>query len=464
MAKYKVETDNGTYEVETEDEGTPQWSDLPGNAAEGLKEAPQMALGLANMAKQGLDLTSPVSLAKSGAQALTGTPVGETDTGEAAKGAAEGVKGTVDSLKSLPGKMAEFAKHPGQSIKEHIIEHPVSSAVDAASLLLPGSKAALDTGAKYAGRFGENQMGRLHDMASGQFRKAGKKHFGPTMRASYKHGDADFTRGSIGRDEAIDKRVEDFGADLGKVREEGSTIGKQRTPKEMADEIRRQALQDFQPGGTKFKHAAAFEENVGNIEKMPSGGIKSFADRATAINKEASDNRLVRSTNAETDIADLMARINDDDLAAKLGPERAKKYGALKKDFSLAKNLQKIDDLNEGKDRLAKIPNTAIGIVKSIASPLDVGTKLGAKLGFGAEAGLQNVSKNAGAYAAAGLTTNLVHRLQNNPQSFGKYAAPLQQAQQEGGPQSVAAMHYVLSSQYPDYNQMSQLAEDENKQ
>lgn len=408
------------------------------------------------MAKKGQDLTSPMSWAKSGAQALSGTPMAETDTGKAVGAVVEGNKGTIDSLKSLPGKAAEFAEHPARSIKEHVINHPISSAVDAASIALPALRGAAETGAKYAGRFGENQMGRLHGASSRQYRALGKENFEDTMRHSFKHGDADFTRGSIGRDEAIDQRVKDIGADVGSFRNKANAVGAQRTPQEMAAEIRRRALQDFVPGGKKFDDAASFEKHVKNIEAMPEGGINRFAERASDINRGGKQGKLIRNVSAETDVADNMARINDEDLSAKLGQTEAGAYGAAKKEFGLAKNLQKVDDFAEGKERLAPMKGTAVGLVKDALSTVVGGPKLGAKVGFSAEAALQNVSKNAGSYALGGLGATLVDRINSNPQSFGRYAAPLQKAAAEGGPQGAAAMHYILSTTHPDYNEMTQ--------
>jgi len=52
------------------------------------------------------------------------------------------------------------------------------------------------------------------------------------------------------------------------------------------------------------------------------------------------------------------------------------------------------------------------------------------------------------------VTTYLMHNLSTNPQKFGRYAQPLLKAAQEGGSQGLAAQHYLLSTQYPDYNEM----------
>jgi hypothetical protein len=52
------------------------------------------------------------------------------------------------------------------------------------------------------------------------------------------------------------------------------------------------------------------------------------------------------------------------------------------------------------------------------------------------------------------VTTHLLKTMSSNPQSLGKYAKPLMQAAQTGGKQGLAVQHFLLSSQYPDYNEM----------
>jgi hypothetical protein len=56
---------------------------------------------------------------------------------------------------------------------------------------------------------------------------------------------------------------------------------------------------------------------------------------------------------------------------------------------------------------------------------------------------------------------NIMSRLMSNPQSFGKYSKPLLKAAQTGGSDEVAATHYIMSLQHPDYNAMTQEQSDE---
>ena len=62
------------------------------------------------------------------------------------------------------------------------------------------------------------------------------------------------------------------------------------------------------------------------------------------------------------------------------------------------------------------------------------------------------------AVAATSQATSdvITKHLLNNPQVFGKYAQPLLQAAQTGGQSGIAATHFLLASQYPEYNQLTQ--------
>lgn len=50
------------------------------------------------------------------------------------------------------------------------------------------------------------------------------------------------------------------------------------------------------------------------------------------------------------------------------------------------------------------------------------------------------------------VTSYLMNTLGSNPQKLGKFAKPLLQAAQTGGTRGIAAQHFLLSSQYPEYN------------
>jgi hypothetical protein len=52
------------------------------------------------------------------------------------------------------------------------------------------------------------------------------------------------------------------------------------------------------------------------------------------------------------------------------------------------------------------------------------------------------------------VTSYLLNTLNQNPQKLGRFAQPLINAAKEGGSQGLAAQHFLLSGQYPEYNSM----------
>lgn len=316
-----------------------------------------------------------------------------------------------------------------------------------------GEKA--DTVAKYAGRMGENAMGKVHGTSSAQFRQLGRENFSDAMRDSYEAGDANLLQGSIGREKAIEQRVKDLGQKIGDIRTQADAAGPKMAPADMAAKIRQELAPDYMAGGKNFEHEAALERQLKNIEAMPEGGVSNFAQRATDINKAASKNKLIQPTTAETDIANRMAKVNDATIAERL-PGMSEEYAHTKEKFGNAKTLLPMELRGEAKDALGATPNTAVGMAKQALGSLVNFPKFKAHVGFGAEAGLKGVAgilKNTPNYPEA-VTTQIMMALTNNPASLGKYAAPLAQAAQKSGNNGIAATHFILSQQDPEYQKL----------
>lgn len=471
-----------TWEDTAPPEG-PQWSDLPKNIVAGIKEAPATAMGILDMADKGMAINSPVEWARSGAQALRGQPFAETRVGEALGTVKEMAGQMADDIKGLPQGLRNFAQHPGQSIKEHIIEHPIGSAVDAASIVLPMLRGPAEVGGRYAGRFAENQMGKLHGTTRAQFRELGRENFGNVMRASFEKGDADFGLGSIGREQMINERIAGLGDEIGSLRAQADAAGRRMSPQQMATQIRQQVEKDFMPGGKYYDEQGAFQQGLENIRKMPEGGIENFAQRASDIRTEAAGKKLRLPVNADTQIANQMARINDENIARRLGAEAGEHYELLKDEFGAAKALKPMEAVGEAKEALSNAPHTLFGAVKDIAHTMVGGPKLGANLGFGAEGLLGDVAQNAGMYGAGGLASatvsqyvndkynpaiqakdihdgpeGIIRRIINNP-VLSRYGPQFQQAAQRG-PQAITAEHFILMQRDPAYNKAFTQDED----
>jgi hypothetical protein len=449
--------------------------------------------------------------------------------------------------------------------------------------VLGGAGESTSTLAKYAGRFGENQMGKLHGTSAAQFKQLGQEGFGNSMRASYDLGDANLGLGSIGREQAINERVAQLGSDLGDIRGQATEAGAQMSPKDMADSIQKEIGYKYAPGGQHFGEQGSFNKNLDNIRAMSGEGknptelnvfrgsnkggpidagdwgkgayhtgdesiaksyargpidkpdmggtvsqanlkmqnplvfnsvedanafrnkmlgessynpqnvensakmesylrdngydgvvtvdgkgtytqkpgmiyeamklpgeestlmgASDFAKRSSEINSNAAGSKMVlpAKSAAETDIAGQMSHINDANITKNLTGDVADQYGALKEQFGYAKNLQPMEMRGQAKEALSPTPNTAFGMAKSIAHSVVGGPKMGAQAGFGSEAALNGISR-------------IVNLVKTNPSSFGKFAPAMLQAYQGGGSEGVAATHYVLSLQHPDYNSLA---------
>ena len=69
---------------------------------------------------------------------------------------------------------------------------------------------------------------------------------------------------------------------------------------------------------------------------------------------------------------------------------------------------------------------------------------------------IPKIASSAALTSNDAVTSYLLNTLNTNPQKFGKYAQPLINAAKEGGSQGLAAQHYLLATQYPEYNLMTQ--------
>jgi hypothetical protein len=389
---------------------------------------------------------------------------------------------SMDDLKRMgkmavaaPGQIMGMAKNLGGSLyrtatepSEEFRQRPVSTALNVASVaapLLNELRGPAATAGEYAGRFGENQMGKLHGTSQAQFRQLGRENFRPAMRSSYEMGDANLLQGSIGREQMINERIAGLGDEIGNVRAEAGAAGPAMTPQEMADAIRQRATADFSPGGKYFDEAGSFEKNLANIKAMPEGGIENFADRASAIKSVASGNKMRMPVNAETNVASEMSHINDAEIAKRLSPEMQEHYDLLKDEFGNAKSLKPMELRAEGKEALGTSPNTLFGTVKGIAHAAVGGPKLGAQAGFGAESLLKGYGNSSGlpsgAIAAANVADKvpgekgaIMDHVQSNP-ALSQWRDLFQNAMQRGQ-QAVTALNYVLQQRDPEYNKAFQ--------
>lgn len=437
-----------------EQEQSPQKS-LAGLAQNAMSDIGGIATGAAQTIKKGaLDLPESLtsSLAQTVGDVVTGKNSGQTPIGKE-------VTDFANNSPELGKQMIAPIAHP----IDYSYQHPVSQAINLATVTggLGMNKAAdvADTASQYAGRFGESQMGKLHGTSPLQFKALGHDNFNEAMRTSYNAGDANLLQGSIGREAAIKGRISDLGTQIGNLRQQAGATGPQMTPNEMADAIQQAKGIDYAPGGKHFGEQGSFNANLENIRAMPKGGVENFAQRATDIKSNAAGNKIALplKSKAEVDMANQMSHVNDAEIAKKLPAELNEDYTQLKEDFGNTKVLNPMELRAEAKERLGTSPQTAFGMGKAILHSAVGGPKLGAQAGFGAETALAGAASGLRSFnTIGGVTTHLMSVLGTNPQSLGKYASPLLKAAQEGGTQGVAAMHFILSTTHPEYNELTQ--------
>jgi hypothetical protein len=80
----------------------------------------------------------------------------------------------------------------------------------------------------------------------------------------------------------------------------------------------------------------------------------------------------------------------------------------------------------------------------------------------GAEA-IPQAAKGIALTSNDAVSSYLLNTLNTNPQKLGRFAQPLLQAAQTGGSRGLAVQHFLLSQQYPEYNQKVMEQDNENE-
>lgn len=461
MATYQIETEGGhVYQVETADEQGAVEAGLRG-AGNNFPLAPQAiaAFSPGEYSKNLADWKQKAAEGKAqhpvaygvGAVAGATAPLlipGVGEALEAAPVAGNAVLGAASALNDT-----DLSKDPGEALKQAAIGATVGGV---AGKIGEGISSAADTVGQYAGRFGENQavkaIGKAPPgMSADEARSLGRA-------AANDYGLLDFTMGPIGRKETVDAMTQQAGHEIGGIREAASADGAVMSGQEMADAIRARLKDAYSKGGENFDQINALEKELKNIEAMKSTTPSDFAERATAMKTKARGKGFALPTNVDTDVANSLSHINDEAIASKL-PEQAGQYADLNKTFGDMKNLGTMIERGEKRNINQRGGHTLYEAGSKFVDELGA-HKAGAKVGFGVESALQNGGKALGNAVAmnttAGVTSTIMNALQTNPNSLGKYAKPLSQAAQNGGKDGLAAMHYVLSQQHPEYNEMWQ--------
>jgi hypothetical protein len=193
------------------------------------------------------------------------------------------------------------------------------------------------------------------------------------------------------------------------------------------------------------------QNTIGNIagDNPTNAGI---AKGITGLNRYAAGNRVNLPKNALTDFAGKASAANDAEITQKLGSVKGEQYAG--EQGALA-NESGAFSLEPAMKRGFIREQSARGSWNPLQKAADLGGNRLASAGLDYAHSAMTESATFPS-TQAGVTSNIITRIQSSPESLGKYAAPLQQAMQTGGSQGVAAMHYVLSLSHPAYNAMMQ--------
>lgn len=290
-------------------------------------------------------------------------------------------------------------------------------------------------------------MGQIRQMTASS---GGRAALDEAAKYARENGLTDLFSTSMGREQLLKQLEEKAGSKIGAFREEAGTA---LNPEDIESKITSDPrMQKYMGQGSFSGEQGSMQKALADIQEQ-AGENPSHADlskASTFINQGAAGQKVYQPVNAATDVANRLSEINNEGIASSLGPEKNTQYQGALDEYSNLKPLQHLQERGE---------------LREMASRGGWNPLQGAANTFGYRASANaasNLAETAASLGKAapiaptmgGVTTHLMSVLGTNPQSLGKYASPLLKAAQTGGNQGLAATHFLLSSQYPDYNEM----------
>lgn len=328
------------------------------------------------------------------------------------------------------------------------------------------------TAAKYAGRFGEDQALKALGAKMGQVGSAGIPESRAIGREMVERGIIKPLRGPIGLEETVGNLSKQAGEDIGAAR--GLADARTQAAGETAPDAQAltdQAKKEFGPSyqsGHLSGRAGTFNKALdsianpviedGKMTGQTPGTFTGNAAKATELNAAGTpDKALSQAENSPySDIANMISEKNTAGIKATMSPEEAGNYDSSLHDYSMFKKVKQFMESGEKREMAGR---GGASLLKTVADKsMDMfGNRAAAVGGIKTEGALNAVSEGANAIKnAVSPSMGLIDTIKNSPQTLGKFAMPLSQAYRDGGNQGVAAMHYVLSTTNPEYNQTTQ--------
>lgn len=432
MATYQVETDNGTYEVET---------------------------------------SEPTSESGGGFELLSNAG-GETGEGKVNEPMADYWKGKgaypdPGAEKPVEQRLAENTLAVGNGL---MLPEGVAGAANLASSLvktpLNTVGNAAETAAKYAGRFGENQAIKALGARMGQIGSAGIPESRAIAREMVERGIIRPFRGPIGLEEEVQGLHGAAGENIGAARamadaRNEAAGGAEAPGKEALYNLAKSKFEPSYQSGHLSGRAGTFNKTLetlknpvveeGQMTGPEMGTFQGNAAKATELNSAGTPDKALSQSKESpySDVANMVSHENNAAMGKVLTPEEMAQHRNDLSDYGMFDKVKKFMESGEKKEMGGR---GAGSISKTVYDKtMDTfGNRASAVAGFGAESALKTVAKMAGS-----PTEGIVNLIKSAPQTLGKFAVPLTQAYQTGGNQGVAAMHYVLSTTHPEYNQLT---------
>lgn len=214
-------------------------------------------------------------------------------------------------------------------------------------------------------------MEQIRQMAEG---RGGREALDTAAKYARNNGLADVFSTQIGREKQLEALKDASGKVIGGLRDEAGPASDDI----MSRVVNNPKIDKYLGNGSASKELGGVDTALNDIQEV--GGENpthsSLADAATYINNNAAGNKLYQPVNAETDVANILSKENNADIAHKLGSDKAKQYVDALGEQS---NLHPLEHLQaRGELRSAGGRGGASRIIQSIADKF--GYRMSAKM------------------------------------------------------------------------------------
>lgn len=364
MASYTIDTPDGasyTVEADTDQQAKAAISSYlpsdqgfsPEKAAKNIApDIKGLLTGLMGTVKEGT-LDMPARALSTGVQMAGGVPYAETPSGQR----------DTSLVENAPAQAAEIVRPITHPIR-YAEEHPVQQALNVLGLGQLATKGAgmalnavplTENIVPTIEQIANNQtlksmggsMGQLKQMAKG---RGGQTALNEAAQLARDKGLTDVFTTNMGRGKTLKSLLKSAGAETGALRKEAGVA-----PADMIQKLLdspKAKMNEYLGEGLASGNLPKIDKALADIERIggPNPTHAKLAEAATYINDQAAENKLYQPVTAETNIANALSDVNNQEIAQALGSEKAQKYVNLldeQKKLHPLEFLQKHGDIRE---------------------------------------------------------------------------------------------------------------------